>query len=398
MRKRERFRLLAWLAVGTTAAAMGTAMIFASAGGAAGAPEQEYTSHFETECILAPGVLNQKGVLKVSTKATGPEFATPGEEFTIKNATIAVVTPKEWGETLYNVGSRKAKGFVLSTDLDTTGAEPARRNIAKPAEFPAGLPFKTVVEPKEVEFTVPSEGRTFSLGAYHVTGRPGETVKFTLDTAAGYREISPGNYESTGEGIQSETTGVNEAGENVIGPIPVSCTAPAGVVEGEAPIVAPASTSSTSAETTSSETTSTATTSSTSSTQTSSTTTSTTSTASGTPPTVSAVEPSSGALGGNTPVRIVGTHLTKAEERCVSGMISPCRVSVHFGAREASIVAAAPTNLLVQSPAGEAAGAVDVTVTVAGLTSALTPADMFTYTRELEELEEKLVQGERTLP
>ena len=257
MRKRVRFRPAGWLAVGATAAAMSAAMVVVPSGGAAGAPEKEYTSHFETECILAPGVLNQKGVLKVSTKATGPESAAPGEEFTIKNATITVVTPKEWGETLYNVGARKAKGFVLSTVLDTTGAEPARRNIAKPAEFPAGLPFKTVVEPKEVEFTVPSEGRTFSLGAYHVTGQAGETVRFTLDTAPGYRETSPGNYESTGEGIQSETTGVNENGENVIGPLPVSCTAPAGVVEGEAPIVAPGSTSSTSSETSSTATTST---------------------------------------------------------------------------------------------------------------------------------------------
>ena len=59
---------------------------------------------------------------------------------------------------------------MLSTIVDTTGATPAKKQIAKPPEFPTGLPLKTKVENREVEFTVPSEGRTFNVGPYVTTG------------------------------------------------------------------------------------------------------------------------------------------------------------------------------------------------------------------------------------
>jgi hypothetical protein len=392
------------LAAGCTAAAMGAILFVATPGGAAAA-EKEYTTHFESECVLAPGVLNEKGTIKVSGRATGPESVSPGETFKLANSTITVVTPKNWGENLYGIGVRKARGAVTSTDFVTTGAEPGRLNIAEPPEFEQGLPFVTVVEPKEVEFTVPSGGRTFAIGPYKVTGAPGEAVKIGADTTPGFRPTAAGGYESTHEGIQSETTGYSEENTRVIGPIEVSCTAPPGISEAEIQIVAPSSSTTTTTSSAATETTTSATTETTSSASTTTTSAATTtvsssstSTASANAPVVQAVEPGSGRLAGGTPVRVVGLHLSAIEERCVAVNIASCKVSVHFGSKEAAIAAATPTNLLVQSPAAQVPETVDVTVTVNGLTSAITPADRFTYKSELEELEERLREKERSLP
>jgi IPT/TIG domain len=112
-------------------------------------------------------------------------------------------------------------------------------------------------------------------------------------------------------------------------------------------------------------------------------------------PVIKRLEPSSGSVKGLTPVRIVGTHLSALEERCTSADISKCEVSVHFGAREATILAATPTNLAVLSPPSEGPGVVNVTVTVNGVTSEITPADRFTYEAELEELEERSPESEK---
>jgi hypothetical protein len=266
------------------AAAALVALLAAAPGGARAAGETEYVAHFNAECVLAPGILNSKGTLKVTTRATGPESVSPGEELTLGNATITVVTPKSWGQSLYSLGAREARGAVTSTLLDATGAEPAKLNIAKPAEFPYGLPFETKVENREVEFTVPSESRTFPVGPYTVSGAAGEDVAVTVDTAPGFKE-SEGEYETTGEGILSEVVGYNAEGERAIGPLEVACTAPSGVTLGSIPIVAgssgstttstTATSSTTTATTTSSTSTSTSTTTSSTSTSTSTTTTST---------------------------------------------------------------------------------------------------------------------------
>jgi hypothetical protein len=405
MRKRVLARPLAWLISMCTAAAMMSTVLLAAPGGAATAPQKEYTTHFEAECVLAPGFLNEKGTIKVTTRGMGPERVAPGEEFQVTGSTITVVTPKSWGEQLHTLGATEARGFVLSTILDATGATPARLNVAKPPEFPEGLPFRTKVEPKEVEFTVPSNGRTFSVGPYKVTGNVGESVKLAVDTAPGFRETAPGRYESTGEGIQSETNGYNERGERVIGNIVASCTAPAGVVEGEVPIVTPETTTTTSTTTTSttseSSTASTTSTTAMASTTAATTTTSTTSepttttTSTATGPEIERLEPNFGPLGGGTPVRIVGRHLSPVEERCTAVNIANCHITVHFGSKQATVLADAPTNALVESPPASAPGAVDVTVTVNGVTSAITSADRFTYKTLIEELEEHARSIER---
>lgn len=83
------------------------------------------------------------------------------------------------------------------------------------------------------------------------------------------------------------------------------------------------------------------------------------------PPTVTAVTPSSGPLSGGTSVTVTGTNFVGV-------------TAVSFGGTAASFVVNSPTSLTATAPA-RAAGTIDVTVTTAGGTSAISAADQFTY-------------------
>jgi hypothetical protein len=83
------------------------------------------------------------------------------------------------------------------------------------------------------------------------------------------------------------------------------------------------------------------------------------------PPIISGVSPSSGPTTGGTSVTITGTNLTAA-------------TAVRFGGTDATISANTATSITAISPAGSA-GAVDITVTTAGGTSATSSVDQFTY-------------------
>jgi streptogramin lyase len=82
------------------------------------------------------------------------------------------------------------------------------------------------------------------------------------------------------------------------------------------------------------------------------------------PPTVSSVDPPSGPVAGGTTVTIAGTHLAGA--------------SVKVGTHAATGVSCSPTSCTATVPAG-AQGTVDVIATTAAGSSAVTPADHFTY-------------------
>jgi len=85
------------------------------------------------------------------------------------------------------------------------------------------------------------------------------------------------------------------------------------------------------------------------------------------PPTVTAVEPDEGPGAGGTPVAITGSGFTTG-------------ATVSFGEAEASeVTVESPTRIEAVSPPGAGAGAVDVTVTAFGGTSATSPKDLFTY-------------------
>ncbi len=83
------------------------------------------------------------------------------------------------------------------------------------------------------------------------------------------------------------------------------------------------------------------------------------------PPTVTGVTPSSGPASGGTAVTVTGTNFTGV-------------TAVRFGGAAASFVVNSATSLSATTPIGTA-GTVDVTVTTAAGTSAISAADRFTY-------------------
>jgi uncharacterized repeat protein (TIGR01451 family) len=83
-------------------------------------------------------------------------------------------------------------------------------------------------------------------------------------------------------------------------------------------------------------------------------------------PTVTAINPVSGPIGGGTTVAITGTNLTGA-------------TSVSFGATSATGFTVNNATSITATAPGHIAGQVDIAVTTAGGTSALSAADRFTY-------------------
>jgi hypothetical protein len=83
------------------------------------------------------------------------------------------------------------------------------------------------------------------------------------------------------------------------------------------------------------------------------------------PPTVTEVSPKQGPTSGGTTVTIKGSNLSGA-------------TSVQFGSSPASVEAVSETSITAVAPAGTA-GVADVRVTTPGGTSAIVPADQFSY-------------------
>jgi hypothetical protein len=235
MFKGLRFRPAGWLAAVGTLTAMAATMVVAAPGGAA-TPEKEFTASFKQECVIGPGSLNQKGTLEVMTRSKGPELVLEGQEFEPHESTSTITSPAELGNTLFSLGVRKVRGKVTNFELNGIGLSPAVLNIAKPAAFPEGLPYEAPVEQsKATSFTVPHEG-SYSFGPYKVTGANGTNAELEVNSEPGFKEIGSGEFEATGKGIVSTLEGVNAEGGHVIGPLPVVCTAPKGVVLSTLPI------------------------------------------------------------------------------------------------------------------------------------------------------------------
>ncbi len=84
------------------------------------------------------------------------------------------------------------------------------------------------------------------------------------------------------------------------------------------------------------------------------------------PPSVTAINPNSGTIQGGVAVTITGTNLTNASE-------------VEFGSTPATILSDTATQIVVDSPAVNGIGSLDVTVTTLGGTSVTSNADLFNY-------------------
>jgi hypothetical protein len=278
MFKGLRFRPAGWLAAIGTLGAMAATMVIAAPGGAA-TPEKEFTASFKQECVIGPGSLNQKGTLEVMTRSKGPETVIPGQVFEPHESTSTITSPAELGNTLFSLGVRKVKGSVTNFELNGIGLSPAVLNIAKPAAFPNGLPYEAPVEQnKATSFTVPHEG-TYSFGPYTVTGAAGSNAELEVNGEPGFTETGTGEFTATGKGIVSTLEGVNEAGGHVIGPLPVVCTAPKGIILSTLPIGGTGTT-----------------------------------TTCPNPPEIKAIEPNSGSAAGGTPVQITGCGFEEVKE------------------------------------------------------------------------------------
>jgi len=277
--RRLRFKVVGCFVVLGSLGALLASMVLAAPGDAQTA-EKEYVATFEPTCVVAPGVLNIKSKIKVTTRAMGPAEVSTGEAVSFHGASSTITSPSELTEAFVNLGANEVKGSVLNFTLDGTGLEPSRLNVAKPSEYPEGLPFYAPVEKgKEEVFNIPSlalgeTGRTYTFGPETVTAKSGNVVA-TVDDSPGFTESEAGFYQSTGEGIVTEVEG-RKSGTHIIGPLTVACTAPENVVVATIPVSATSETTTTSAASESSTTSSTTTSSS--STTTTTTTSSTTST------------------------------------------------------------------------------------------------------------------------
>lgn len=97
---------------------------------------------------------------------------------------------------------------------------------------------------------------------------------------------------------------------------------------------------------------------------------------SGASPAISSIAPSRGPTGGFTTVTITGANLLPAGS---SVCVECALVSVSFGKSTVPVLEGTQTELVVVSPPHDA-GTVDVLASVAGLQSAASAADRFTYT------------------
>lgn len=77
-----------------------------------GTGTKRYSSTFSAECVIGPGLFNAIGpaTATVTVNATGPENVAPGQAVTLGEASFAITMPKQWGEWLYALGGRQAKG------------------------------------------------------------------------------------------------------------------------------------------------------------------------------------------------------------------------------------------------------------------------------------------------
>jgi hypothetical protein len=242
---RKRFRPLGWLVAMGTLGAMAATMVLAAPGGATTATK-EYAATFEPNCVIGPGVLNITAKLRASLRAVGPETVAEKESgIEFNEASSAITSPAELTKSFEALSVSEVRGHITRFVLDTTGAEPASLNVAKPSEYPEGLPFFAPVEKeKAVTFNAPAlklgeTGRTYSFGPYTITGKAGEDLTSTVDSSAGYVEEAEAGYKATGEGIVSSIEGYSSTGTKKIGPLTVACTAPSGVKVAEIPITAP---------------------------------------------------------------------------------------------------------------------------------------------------------------
>ena len=266
--------------------------------------------------------------------ATGPPPPTPtvtavspSSGPTTGGTSVAITGTALTGASSVKFGSTAATSFTVNSDSSIT------------ATAPPGLAGG-------VDVTVNTAGGTSATGA-------GDRYTYTPPPAPTVTNVSPASGPTTGgtsvtitgTGLSGATAvkfGGNPATFSVTGATTITATAPAtGSLGGvDVTVTTPGGTSATSAADQFSY-------------------------LAPSPPTVTAVSPPAGP--GGTPVTITGTNLAGA-------------TAVNFGGgNPATFSVTNSTTITATAPASTALGAVDVTVTTAGGTSATSAADQFTY-------------------
>ena len=68
------------------------------------------STSFEAECVLAPGVLNERTKAKVTVRASAPEAVAPAQQVQVSEASFTVTAPTEWREMLLAIGAHEVLG------------------------------------------------------------------------------------------------------------------------------------------------------------------------------------------------------------------------------------------------------------------------------------------------
>jgi hypothetical protein len=98
------------------------------------------------------------------------------------------------------------------------------------------------------------------------------------------------------------------------------------------------------------------------------------------PPVITSLTPTFGSASGHRYIEIYGKYLWQGSSSCLWYTGSGCPgMTVYVGSNKAFVIYSSPGVALVLSPPGSA-GTVNVQVDLNGLKSAITPADLYTYT------------------
>jgi hypothetical protein len=224
--RRVRFKPLGWLGL-LSVLATTSAIGLASPGASLAASEKEYSTTVEPTCVFAPGTLNVSAKLQMTVTGMAPsELASLGQTFSLTKTSITIVAPVSVTELFAGQEANEAKGVLSNFVVNASEAEPVATNIAKPPEFPSGLPFAALVEKGKplvlhVPSKVPGELGTYTAGTWTVS-QIAASVALTVSNEPGFEEKSPGEYVVTGKGVQLTIEGL-KSGTRVIGPITVAC-------------------------------------------------------------------------------------------------------------------------------------------------------------------------------
>jgi alpha-tubulin suppressor-like RCC1 family protein len=156
--------------------------------------------------------------------------AASAKSFTVTSPTSITATVPEGNGTVVVAAIGPA-----GTSVDTTSTQ---YRYLVPA-LQEGLSFSVpIARGQPLKLTLPSGGGSFSLGRLDAEGAVGETAKVRLESSSAVEQVELGEYVPTGQGIVASVEAFGVNAQKMLGPVSVTCTAPADVVLAELPVTA----------------------------------------------------------------------------------------------------------------------------------------------------------------